>query len=254
MNGKIAIEFKNVIKSFDGADYNAVDDVSFQIEEGELITVLGTSGCGKTTLLKMVNRLYEPTSGIIEIFGKDIESGDAIELRRSIGYVIQQVGLFPHMTVEKNISVVPEILGWDKEIISDRVTELLRLVNMDPEQFRGRYPSQLSGGQQQRVGLARALAAKPSIMLLDEPFGAIDAINRIKLQDEFLRIHRQEGVTAIFVTHDVTEALKLGSRVMIMNEGRLQQLAATEKILSEPANGYVASLIRSVTEGLEFLK
>lgn len=254
MNGKIAIEFKNVIKSFDGADYNAVDDVSFQIEEGELITVLGTSGCGKTTLLKMVNRLYEPTSGIIEIFGKDIESGDAIELRRSIGYVIQQVGLFPHMTVEKNISVVPEILGWDKEIISDRVTELLRLVNMDPEQFRGRYPSQLSGGQQQRVGLARALAAKPSIMLLDEPFGAIDAINRIKLQDEFLRIHRQEGVTAIFVTHDVTEALKLGSRVMIMNEGRLQQLAAPEKILSEPANSYVASLIRSVTEGLEFLK
>lgn len=254
MNGKIAIEFKNVIKSFDGADYNAVDDVSFQIEEGELITVLGTSGCGKTTLLKMVNRLYEPTSGIIEIFGKDIESGDAIELRRSIGYVIQQVGLFPHMTVEKNISVVPEILGWDKEIISDRVTELLRLVNMDPEQFRGRYPSQLSGGQQQRVGLARALAAKPSIMLLDEPFGAIDAINRIKLQDEFLRIHRQEGVTAIFVTHDVTEALKLGSRVMIMNEGRLQHLAAPEKILSEPANGYVASLIRSVTEGLEFLK
>ena len=254
MNGKIAIEFKNVIKSFDGADYNAVDDVSFQIEEGELITVLGTSGCGKTTLLKMVNRLYEPTSGIIEIFGKDIESGDAIELRRSIGYVIQQVGLFPHMTVEKNISVVPEILGWDKEIISDRVTELLRLVNMDPEQFRGRYPSQLSGGQQQRVGLARALAAKPSIMLLDEPFGAIDAINRIKLQDEFLRIHSQEGVTAIFVTHDVTEALKLGSRVMIMNEGRLQQLAAPEKILSEPANGYVASLIRSVMEGLEFLK
>ena len=254
MNGKIAIEFKNVIKSFDGADYNAVDDVSFQIEEGELITVLGTSGCGKTTLLKMVNRLYEPTSGIIEIFGKDIESGDAIELRRSIGYVIQQVGLFPHMTVEKNISVVPEILGWDKEIISERVTELLRLVNMDPEQFRGRYPSQLSGGQQQRVGLARALAAKPSIMLLDEPFGAIDAINRNKLQDEFLRIHRQEGVTAIFVTHDVTEALKLGSRVMIMNEGRLQQLDAPEKILSEPANDYVASLIRSVTEGLEFLK
>lgn len=254
MNGKIAIEFKNVIKSFDGADYNAVDDVSFQIEEGELITVLGTSGCGKTTLLKMVNRLYEPTSGIIEIFGKNIESGDAIELRRSIGYVIQQVGLFPHMTVEKNISVVPEILRWDRELIRDRVTELLRLVNMDPEQFRGRYPSQLSGGQQQRVGLARALAAKPSIMLLDEPFGAIDAINRNKLQDEFLRIHRQEGVTAIFVTHDVTEALKLGSRVMIMNEGRLQQLDAPEKILSEPANDYVASLIRSVTEGLEFLK
>ncbi|MGN0733926.1 MAG: ABC transporter ATP-binding protein [Emergencia sp.] len=254
MNGKIAIEFKNVIKSFDGADYNAVDDVSFQIEQGELITVLGTSGCGKTTLLKMVNRLYEPTSGIIEIFGNNIESGDAIELRRSIGYVIQQVGLFPHMTVEKNISVVPEILGWDKELIRDRVTELLRLVNMDPEQFRGRYPSQLSGGQQQRVGLARALAAKPSIMLLDEPFGAIDAINRTKLQDEFLKIHRREGVTAIFVTHDVTEALKLGSRVMIMNEGRLQQLATPEKILSEPANDYVASLIRSVTEGLEFLK
>lgn len=250
----VAVEFCNVVKRFPNAAENAVDRVSFQVQEGELITILGTSGCGKTTLMKMVNRLYEPTSGTIKVFGEDILKMDAVQLRRKIGYVIQQVGLFPHMTVEKNIAVVPEILGWEKEKIHERAAELLNLVNLEPELYRDRYPSQLSGGQQQRVGLARALAANPSIMLLDEPFGAIDAINRAMLQDELLAIHKQGGLTCLFVTHDVTEALKLGTRILIMNQGKIQQFDTPEMILKHPANDYVAALIRSVTEGLNFFK
>lgn len=250
----IAVEFLDVVKQFPGAVEPAVDHVSFQIQEQEMITILGTSGCGKTTLMKMVNRLYEPTSGEIRIFGENIGQTDAVALRRKIGYVIQQVGLFPHMTVEKNIAVVPEILGWDSAQIHDRVTELLELVNLDPKQYRGRYPSQLSGGQQQRVGLARALAAKPSLMLLDEPFGAIDAINRTKLQDELMKIHKRAGLTCMFVTHDVTEALKLGTRIMIMNQGKIQQFDTAKNILEYPANQYVASLLQSVQEGLNFFR
>ena len=250
----IAVEFLDVVKQFPGAVEPAVDHVSFQIQEQEMITILGTSGCGKTTLMKMVNRLYEPTSGEIRIFGENIGQTDAVALRRKIGYVIQQVGLFPHMTVEKNIAVVPEILGWDSAQIHDRVTELLELVNLDPKQYRGRYPSQLSGGQQQRVGLARALAAKPSLMLLDEPFGAIDAINRTKLQDELMKIHKRAGLTCMFVTHDVTEALKLGTRIMIMNQGKIQQFDTAKNILEYPANAYVASLLQSVQEGLNFFR
>ena len=250
----IAVEFLDVVKQFPGAVEPAVDHVSFQIQEQEMITILGTSGCGKTTLMKMVNRLYEPTSGEIRIFGENIGQTDAVALRRKIGYVIQQVGLFPHMTVEKNIAVVPEILGWDSAQIQDRVTELLELVNLDPKQYRGRYPSQLSGGQQQRVGLARALAAKPSLMLLDEPFGAIDAINRTKLQDELMKIHKRAGLTWMFVTHDVTEALKLGTRIMIMNQGKIQQFDTAKNILEYPANEYVASLLQSVQEGLNFFR
>lgn len=250
----IAIEFKDVVKIFPGAAGNAVDHVSFQVEEGELVTVLGTSGCGKTTLMKMINRLHEPTTGIIEVFGKDIEKEDAVQLRRKIGYVIQQVGLFPHMTVEKNIAVVPEILGWDKSKIDERVTELLELVNLDPDEYRGRYPAQLSGGQQQRVGLARALASKPEIMLLDEPFGAIDAINRTMLQNELLKIHKTLKQTCIFVTHDVTEALKLGTKVIVMNDGKIQQFATPKELIENPANDYVRSLLQSVMEGLEFLR
>ena len=224
------------------------------INKGECVLLCGRSGCGKTTLMKMVNRLYEPTSGEIRIFGENIGQTDAVALRRKIGYVIQQVGLFPHMTVEKNIAVVPEILGWDSAQIHDRVTELLELVNLDPKQYRGRYPSQLSGGQQQRVGLARALAAKPSLMLLDEPFGAIDAINRTKLQDELMKIHKRAGLTCMFVTHDVTEALKLGTRIMIMNQGKIQQFDTAKNILEYPANAYVASLLQSVQEGLNFFR
>ena len=250
----IAIEFKNVCKKFPNAKSNAVNNVSFQVEEGELITILGTSGCGKTTLMKLVNRLYDPTSGSIEVFGEDIQKGDPIQLRRQIGYVIQQVGLFPHMTVERNISVVPEILGWDEERKKARTTELLKLVNLDPDEYRNRYPAQLSGGQQQRVGLARALAVNPKIMLLDEPFGAIDAINRTKLQDELLAIHKNEKQTCLFVTHDVTEALKLGDRVIVMHDGEIQQFDTPKNLLEKPANDYVRSLLQSVIEGLEFLR
>lgn len=250
----IAVEFEDVSKKFPGAAANAVDHVSFQVEEGELVTILGTSGCGKTTLMKMINRLYDPTSGRIHVFGEDISKTDPVLLRRRIGYVIQQVGLFPHMTVEKNVATVPDILKWDKEKTDQRIEELLKLVNLDPEEYKNRYPAQLSGGQQQRVGLARALAADPQIMLLDEPFGAIDAINRSNLQDELLAIHRRSGKTFLFVTHDVTEALKLGTKVMIMDRGRIQQFDTPREVLDHPANDYVASLMKSVVEGLEFLK
>lgn len=250
----IAIEFKDITKKFPDASANAVDHVSFAVEEGEFVTILGTSGCGKTTLLKMINLLYEPTSGVIEVFGKNIKEENPIGLRLSMGYVIQQIGLFPHMTVEKNISVIPEILGWSKEETESRVTELLELVNLNPEEYRNRYPKQLSGGQQQRVGLARALASKPKIMLLDEPFGAIDAINRTMLQNELMKIHKTLGQTCIFVTHDVTEALKLGTKVLVMNEGKIQQFAEPKELIEHPANEYVRSLLQSVMEGLEFLR
>ncbi len=250
----IAVEFKHVTKRFPGSDHDAVDHVSVSIGEGELVTILGTSGCGKTTLMKLVNRLYEPDEGEIFLFGENIRTKDPVQLRRKIGYVIQQVGLFPHMTVEKNIAVIPDILNWDKERTHKRVTELLQLVNLEPSEYRGRYPAQLSGGQQQRVGLARALAADPDIMLLDEPFGAIDAMNRSRLQDELLSIHQSSKKTFLFVTHDVTEALKLGSRILVMDQGRVQQYGTPREILHHPANDYVHSLMKSVMEGLEYLK
>ncbi len=250
----IAVEFRNVTKRFPGSESYAVDHVSVQIEEGELVTILGTSGCGKTTLMKLVNRLYEPDEGDIFLFGENIRTKDPVQLRRKIGYVIQQVGLFPHMTVEKNIAVIPDILNWEKERTCQRVTELLQLVNLEPSEYRGRYPAQLSGGQQQRVGLARALAADPQIMLLDEPFGAIDAMNRSRLQDELLSIHRSSKKTFLFVTHDITEALKLGTRILVMDQGRVQQYGTPREILHHPANDYVRSLIKSVMEGLEFLR
>ncbi|MBQ9044999.1 MAG: ABC transporter ATP-binding protein [Oscillospiraceae bacterium] len=240
-----AVEFRNVVKKFPGASYNALDHVDLQIEEGALVTVLGTSGCGKTTLIKLINRIYEPDEGEILLSGKNIQQIDPITLRRGIGYVIQQIGLFPHMTIYENIATVPKILKWDKDRIDARVAELLRLVDLPPEEFQTRYPRQLSGGQQQRVGLIRALAADPSLMLFDEPFGAIDAINRANLQDELLRIHRQSNKTFVFVTHDVGEALKLGTRVLIMDHGAIQQYAAPEEILAHPANAFVEALIRT---------
>lgn len=240
------IKFEHVTKHFAGASQDAVDDVSFTVEEGEFITILGTSGCGKTTLMKMVNALILPSSGRITVLGEEIGKTDPVELRRKIGYVIQQIGLFPHMTVEKNISTVPELLGWERERIRTRVRELLRMVNLDPGEFAGRYPAKLSGGQQQRVGLARALAADPPLLLMDEPFGAIDAINRARLQDELLEIHRKSKKTILFVTHDVTEALKLGSRVMIMHGGRIQQFDRPDNILGSPSGAYVQELLRSV--------
>lgn len=247
-----AIEFQNVTKQFDNVSLPSVDRVSLTIEEGEFITILGSSGSGKTTLLKMVNRLYEPTEGKIILFGEDISTVDVVKVRRRIGYVIQQVGLFPHMTIAENISVVPRLLKWEKKRTEDRVDELLNLVGLLPEEFKHRYPAQLSGGQQQRVGLARALAVNPKIMLLDEPFGAIDAITRMKLQDELLRIHGELKRTFLFVTHDINEAFKLGGRVIVMNEGKVSQFDTPERIVRQPADEFVESLIRSARAQEEF--
>ena len=241
----IAIEFKNVYKQFKGSAYSAVDNVSLTINHGEFITILGSSGCGKTTLLKMINRLYDPHKGSIEFFGEDISSKDPVEFRRKIGYVIQQVGLFPHMSIAGNIATVPKILKWPKDKINTRVDELLNLVGLEPGEFRNRYPAQLSGGQQQRVGLARALAVNPDVMLLDEPFGAIDAINRINLQDELLKIYNASKKTYLFVTHDINEAFKLGNRVLIMDKGKIQQFDTPKNIVANPANDFVRSLINS---------
>ncbi|KHD36221.1 glycine/betaine ABC transporter ATP-binding protein [Clostridium acetobutylicum] len=240
-----AIEFINVSKKFSNAKYKAVDNVNLTIEEGEFITILGSSGSGKTTLLKMINRLYEPDKGNIVLFNEDIKKIDVVKLRRSIGYVIQQVGLFPHMTIANNIATVPKLLKWDKGEIEKRIDELLHLVGLEPNEFKKRYPSQLSGGQQQRIGLARALAVDPKIMLLDEPFGAIDAINRMKLQDELLNIHGGLKKTFIFVTHDINEAFKLGSRVIIMDKGRICQFDTPRNIVKNPADEFVSSLISS---------
>lgn len=242
---KIAIEFQSVSKAFKKCDCPAVNDVSFTVREGEFVTILGSSGCGKTTLLKMVNRLYEPDKGNIFLFGENIADMDTVKLRRRIGYVIQQVGLFPHMTIEENVAVVPKLLKWEKDETEKRVNELLEIVGLEPGKYRKRYPSQLSGGQQQRVGLARALAGNPQIMLLDEPFGALDAITRTGLQDELQRLHKKMNKTFLFVTHDINEALKLGSRVIIMNEGSICQYGTGEEIVRHPADPFVEMLIRS---------
>lgn len=242
----------NPDSSKQGDGFFAVNDLSATVRDGELITILGSSGCGKTTLLKMTNRLYEPDGGSILLFGEDIQKQDPVQLRRKMGYVIQQAGLFPHMTVEDNISVIPRLLKWEEARCRDRVTELLDLVGLEPDQYRNRYPSQLSGGQQQRVGLARALATKPRVMLLDEPFGAVDAITRLNLQNELLRIHGETGGTFLFVTHDIHEAFRLGNRVMIMNAGRLLQMDTPETIVRNPADPFVETLIRSALEQERF--
>ena len=240
-----AVEFIHVTKRFAGMSHPALDDVSLSIEVGELVCVLGTSGGGKTTLIKLINRLHDPDQGQVLVEGEDVSHVDPVKLRRGIGYVIQQTGLFPHMKVGANIATVPKILKWDPARIDARVDELLELVGLAPDEFRDRWPSQLSGGQQQRVGLARALAAEPRIMLLDEPFGAIDAITRSELQDELLRIHRGSGKTFVFVTHDIAEALKLGTKVLVMDKGRVQQYDTPDEIVRHPATDFVRALLRS---------
>lgn len=236
------IEFDRVSKNFPGALRPAVDEVSLDVQEGHLVVLLGPSGCGKTTLMKMVNRLYEPTGGEIRVGGTEIHRLKVTELRRKIGYVIQQVGLFPHMRINKNVGIVPKMLGWDKKRVEKRVDELLELVGLPPEEYRQRFPGQLSGGQQQRVGLARALAADPSIMLMDEPFAAIDNITRTRLQDELIRIQRTVRKTILFVTHDVEEAIKLADEIVIMESGRVIQYDSPLNILTHPANEFVARL------------
>ena len=237
-----AVAFENVTKRFAGASAPALDHVTLSIDPGELVCVLGTSGGGKTTLVKCINRLCEPDEGAVRVHGEDVRGTDPVELRRRIGYVIQQSGLFPHMTVARNIACVPSILKWDRARIEERVDELLRLVHLDPDEFRDRYPAQLSGGQQQRVGLARGLAAKPDLMLLDEPFGAVDAITRKSLQDELLRIHAESGGTFIFVTHDVAEARRLATKVLVMDGGRVQQYGSPDELREHPATPFVAEL------------
>ena len=243
-----AIEFQQVVKKFPKSDTNAVNGINLTIQEGEFITILGTSGCGKTTLLKLINRLYEPDEGNIILFGENIKDVDVIQVRRRIGYVIQQIGLFPHMTIGENIATVPKLLNWNVQAIDERIDELLLLVGLSPKDYKNRYPKQLSGGQQQRVGLARALAVDPKIMLLDEPFGAIDSINRLNLQDELLQIHGGLKKTFLFVTHDIEEAFKMGTRIMIMNEGRIIQFDTPEHIIKHPADKFVSSLIASARE------
>ncbi|MDR7419685.1 MAG: ABC transporter ATP-binding protein [Armatimonadota bacterium] len=238
------IEIEHVSKRFPGFALPAVDDCSLSMSAGDLVVLLGPSGSGKTTLLKLINRLYEPDEGRILLEGLDVRSIRAFELRRRIGYVIQQVGLFPHLRVEQNIATVPELLGWPRDRTSARVDELLDLVGL-PRAYRRRFPRQLSGGEQQRVGLARALAADPAIMLMDEPFGALDAITRARLQDEFRTIQRKLRKTILFVTHDVDEALRLADRIGIMRAGRLVQVDTPLGVLTRPQDEFVRRLLTS---------
>lgn len=239
-----SIELSNVTKSYPNQPQAAVENFSMSINPGELIMLVGPSGCGKTTTMKMINRIIEPSSGSIKIDGEDILSLDQNTLRRRIGYVIQQIGLFPHMTIAENVSVVPKLLGWDKAKTAARVDELLSLVDLDPAKYANRYPKQLSGGQQQRIGVARALAADPPVMLMDEPFGATDPITREKLQDEFLKLQATIGKTIVFVTHDFDEAIKLGDRIAVLSErSQIQQFDTPANILANPASDYVSSFI-----------
>jgi len=234
------VELRGVTKRY--GDTLAVDQLSLTVPAGRICILVGPSGCGKTTSLRMVNRLIEPTSGEILIDGQNVLQGDPVELRRRIGYVIQQVGLFPHQTVGANIATVPQLLGWSRDRIRTRVDELLALIGLD-RRMKERYPAQLSGGERQRVGVARAMAAEPPLMLMDEPFGAVDPIVRGRLQDEFLNLQRTLGITVIFVTHDIDEAIKLGDRIAIMRTGRLVQYAPPAELLAHPADDFVAQFV-----------
>jgi len=238
------IEFKGVSKTYPGMDTPVVRDLSFTIEDGEICVLVGPSGCGKTTSMRMINRLIEPTEGEILIDGQDNTSMSGTQLRRKIGYAIQQTGLFPHRTIADNIGTVPGLLGWDKARISSRADELLDLVGLPPDQYRDRYPAELSGGQQQRVGVARALAADPPVMLMDEPFGAVDPITRDRLQNEFLHIQENIKKTIVFVTHDIDEGIKMGNKIAILKEGGiLAQYDTPENILVNPASEFVQSFV-----------
>lgn len=240
------IRLENVSKSYGGSADAAVRNLTLEVEQGEVLVLVGPSGCGKSTTLRLINRLIEPTSGRIILNGEDVTRVDPSELRRKIGYVIQQVGLFPHRTIAENIATVPKLLGWDKTRIAERVDELLELVSMDPATYRDRYPKELSGGQAQRIGVARALAADPDVLLMDEPFGAIDPITRDRLQNEFLRLQQELKKTIVFVTHDIDEAIKMGNRIAILREGsEIAQLDTPEAILAHPADEFVESFLGS---------
>ncbi|EMA40071.1 ABC transporter [Halococcus morrhuae DSM 1307] len=236
------IQFDNVHKQYsDGTQ--AVNGLSFEVEEGTTTVLVGPSGCGKTTTMQLVNRLEEPTEGTVYYDGTDIQELPATELRRQIGYVIQDIGLFDHMTIAENVATVPELKGWDDDRTDERVDELLDLMGLPPEEYRESYPGELSGGQQQRVGVARALAAGPDVMLMDEPFGALDPITRENLQDEFLDIQEEIETTIIFVTHDINEALKMGDKIAMMNDGELVQYDTPAAMLEAPATKFVEDFI-----------
>ena len=237
------IRLDEITKLFPGQARPAIDRLSLEVPEGSIAVLIGPSGCGKTTSMRIVNRLIEPTSGRVFVAGEEVTQSDPVALRRRIGYVIQQIGLFPHMNVADNVATVPRLLGWTKPRIETRVEELLHLVGLDPAGLRGRFPRELSGGQRQRVGVARALAADPPVMLMDEPFGAIDPINRARLQNEFLNILRTIRKTIIFVTHDIDEAIKMGDRIAIMRDGRLVQYGTPDEILARPADRFVEEFV-----------
>jgi osmoprotectant transport system ATP-binding protein len=242
--GGARILLDGVTKKYPGQSQPAVDNITMEIPAGEIVMLVGPSGCGKTTTMKMINRLIEPTSGRILIGDDDVTKRDPDQLRRHIGYVIQGAGLFPHLTVSDNIAIVPRLLKWDKKRIAARIDELLDLVSLDPSQYRDRYPRELSGGQQQRVGVARALAADPPVLLMDEPFGAVDPITRQRLQDELLRLQEELRKTIVFVTHDFDEAVKLGDRIAILQAGsKIVQYDSPERILAEPADDFVRGFV-----------
>ncbi len=235
------IKLESITKSYGGI--TAVKDLTLEVKEGEFVVLLGPSGCGKTTTLKMINWLIAPTSGRIYVEGQDISTVNPIELRRQIGYVIQRIGLLPHMTISDNIALVPRLKGWSKDKRIKRADELLVMVGLDPETYRDKYPHQLSGGERQRIGVARALAVDPPILLMDEPFGALDPITRVQLQDEFLKLEEQVKKTVIFVTHDMDEAVRLADKIAIMDDGQLHQYATPMEILKHPADDFVAQFM-----------
>jgi len=237
------IRMENVTKRYGESAAPSVDHLTLDVPEGSTVALIGPSGCGKTTTMRMINRLIEPTEGRIFVNGEDVTKADPVKLRRHIGYVIQNVGLFPHMTIAENIAAVPNLLGWDQPRIARRTDELLDLVGLDPKEMLKRYPRQLSGGQRQRIGVARALAADPSVLLMDEPFGAIDPIARTRLQDEFRQILKRVRKTVVLVTHDLDEAIRLGDRIAIMRSGKIVQDDAPDAILSHPADDFVANFV-----------
>ncbi len=244
------ISLKNVSKSFDDGQNFALHDISFDVHEGETLVLLGSSGCGKTTLLKLINRLLEPTAGTIKVDGEDISGQDSISLRRRIGYVFQGIGLFPHLTVEENIVMVPRLIGWPPAKRRERACDLLTNLGLDPEIYARRFPEELSGGQQQRVGVGRALAADPAYLLMDEPFGALDALTRDTLQQELLALKDRLKKTIIFVTHDIFEALTLGDRIAVLHAGHLQQIGTKEEVLQAPATDFVSELFAKPAQQL----
>ena len=237
------IELRNIHKSFDNGITHALADTSFTVEEGELLGLIGESGSGKTTTLKMINRLEEPSSGEIRVNGQNVLDKNPEELRRNIGYVFQGIGLFPHYTVAENVTAVLDLLGWEESQMKDRCAETLNMVGLPVEEYGDRFPSQLSGGQQQRVGVARALAAKPDLVLMDEPFGALDPITRAELQEEFKHIQSELNLTVIMVTHDMTEALLMADRIAVMKDGEVLQIGSPQELINQPRHEYVKEIV-----------